>query len=366
MAKMEDRGSRIARISRIIDDSPVLPAPRSPSLPLSLSPFLPFALLIIGMLFATSARAQQYVLHAGLIKNKGYVAGAPLAASGFYRFEGGEDWTHIGWSIPRVSGLSYDPANPDVIFLACGNGGLRSRDGGRSWRITTDWRVTEVQDVAVDPTDPAHVYLATAYGVWTTADQGDTWREATGNLAKQYTQAVAVDRTQAGRVFAGMEGGLFLSEDAGQSWAKVAAFEDVLDIQQSITDPRRWLAGTQNDGVLMSDDGGRSWQAARQRSLRQATVYAVAIDPADATRMAAAGWDTGVLVSTNGGQSWQRRGGTLPVPHFYEVVFDPNMPGRLWAATVEAGIFYSEDLGRSWTAAGMNGTLVFDMVFIPK
>lgn len=319
--------------------------------------------LMVGGLFTTSAAAQpRYVLHAGLIQTKGYVVGAPLASSGFYRFEGGETWIHLGWNIPRVSGLAYDPTNPDVIFLACGNGGLRTRDGGRSWRITTGWRVTEAQDVAVDPNAPAHVYLATAYGVWATTDQGDTWREATGDVARKYTQAVAVDRTQAGRVFAGMEGGLWRSEDGGQSWSHVAAFEDVLDVQQSATDPRVWLAGTQNDGVLLSTDGGRTWQPA----LREATIIAVAIDPTEAKRMAAVGWNTGVLVSADGGQSWQRRGQTLPSPHFYEVLFDPTISGRLWAATVEAGIFYSDDLGKTWTAAGMDGTLVFDMIFIPE
>ena len=328
-----------------------------------------FAILGAMMVLAfvtTSVEAQpRYVLHAGLIKTQGYVVGSPLSASGFHRFEGGETWAHIGWNIPRVSGLAYDPTNPDVLFLACGNGGLRSTDGGRSWRITTDWRVTEVQDVAIDPNAPANVYLATAYGVWATTNQGETWREATRAIHKKYTQAVAVDRVQAGRVFAGMEGGLFLSDNGGQSWSPVSPVEDVLDIQQSSIDPQQWLAGTQNDGVLRSTDGGRSWQPARRRALREATIYAVAIDPTDATRMAAAGWNTGVLVSTDGGRSWKRRGRKLPTPHFYEVIFDPNRPGRLWAATVEAGIFYSDDLGKNWTAAGMDGTLVFDMVFIP-
>ena len=280
-------------------------------------------LLISWLLCATSVEAQpRYVLHAGLIKTQGYVVGAPLAASGFHRFDGGETWTHVGWNIPRVSGLAYDPANPDVIFLACGNGGLRTRDGGQSWRITPDGRVTEAQDVAIDPNEPAQVYLATAYGVWATTDQGETWREVTRDVKKKYTQTVAVDRMQAGRVFAGMEGGLFLSEDSGGSWSQVASFEDVLDIQQSTTDPQRWLAGAHNDGVLVSTDGAS-------------------------------------------GRSWKRRGRKLPSPHFYEVVFDPTVSGRIWAATVEAGIFYSDDLGKNWTAAGMDGTLVFDMIFIP-
>lgn len=317
---------------------------------------------------ATPATGQgTSTLYAGLIKNKGYVVGSPLAASGLQRFDGDTLWTHIGWNHPRIFGIAFDPTDAGVFYLAAGNGVLRSRDGGRSWRIVTGWEITEPQDVAVDPNAPAHVYLATPYGMWRSEDRGDTWIESNTGIPvpSQYTQAVTIDRTQAGRLFAATHGGLYASEDGARSWRLVAAEGiPIYSLDQSRSDPNVWIAGTGGHGVLLSKDNGRNWQFARGRFAGD-TIYGVAIDPFDARRMAAGGWGTGVYVSTDGGRSWTQRRSGLPVLHVYEVLFDVDTPGRLWAATVEEGIYRSDDGGRSWTYAGMNGTLVFDLTFIP-
>ncbi len=321
------------------------------------------SLIVMGCFSVSSPAHAQTELWAGLVKTQGYVVGSPLASSGLHRFDGDTTWTHVGWNIPRVSGLSFDPENPEVMFLAAGNGALRTLDGGQSWRITTGWEVTEAQDIAVDPNEPEHVYVATAYGVWRTRDRGANWIEATASLPEKYTQVVAVDRTQAGRVLIGTWGGLYVSEDAGESWERVAAEGiPVHDLQQSGSDPDTWIAGTQDHGVLISVDGGRTWRSAAE-TLDGHTFLGVAVDPFDRANMAAAGFD-GLFLSADGGEHWEKRTEGLPVPETYEVVFDAVESGRLWAATVENGIFYSDDSASSWHYAGLDGALVFDMIFI--
>ncbi len=324
--------------------------------------------ILLLLTVAAPAWAQDgAVLYAGLIKSKGYVVGSPLSASGLHRFEGDTTWTHFGWNTPRASGLAFDPTDPAILYVAAGNGCLRTMDGGASWRLTTDWRVTEAQDVAVDPNAPEHVYLATAYGLWRSEDRGQTWTEANVGIpapGSTYTDAVEVDRAQAGRVLAATWGGLYVSEDGAQSWTH-AGPPDVhaLDLQQSPTAPNVWIAGTQDRGVLRSEDGGRTWRFAGG-GLARKSIYAVAIDPFDAQRMAAAGWDTGVFLSADGGTTWTAHRRGLPTPHVFEVLFDANTPGRLWAATIEEGIFFTDDAGRSWQHGGLYGTMVFDMIFV--
>jgi photosystem II stability/assembly factor-like uncharacterized protein len=323
-----------------------------------------FAGLVLHLLILPAHSQDKPVLFASMVRSKGYVVGAKLAASGLYRYEGDTVWTHTGWNIPRVSGISFDPTNPEIIFLACGNGCLRTLDGGKSWRITTDWRVTEAQDVAVDPNAPENVYLATAYGVWRTDDRGEKWVESNTGLSKKYTQTIEVDRTQAGRVLAGTEGGLYLSTDGAQPWSLVGPKEvTILDLDQSPTSPHVWLAGTQQNGVLLSDDGGKTWRFA-QGPIAGASIYATTIEASNPQHMAAAGWDTGVFLSRDGGKTWKQHKKGLPVPHFYEVSFEVNRPGSILAATVEEGIYRSDDWGGSWQYAGLYGALVFDMVFI--
>ena len=324
------------------------------------------ACLIFLLLFAGTAEAQDAVLYAGLIKSKGYVVGSPLSASGLHRFDGDTTWTHIGWNHPRISAIAADPTDPEVLYLAAGNGGLRSRDGGQSWVLVTDWRVTESQGIAVDPNAPDHVYIATAYGIWRSEDGGETWTESNTGFAEKYTQTVVVDREQAGRLLAATDGGIYISENGAQSWSLAGAEgSHINDLQQSESHPAIWIAATRDEGVLLSSDHGKTWRFA-QGDIGTTTLHAVAIDPFDAQNMAAAGWKTGVFVSTDGGQSWTQRQEGLPIPDFYELVFDANVPGRLWAATLEEGIYHSDDMGQSWDYAGLDGTVVFDMVFIEQ
>ncbi|WP_420454316.1 WD40/YVTN/BNR-like repeat-containing protein [Rubrivirga sp.] len=312
--------------------------------------------------------AEPAQLWAGVIQSKGYFVGATLTQSGLVRFEGDSTWTHHGWNTPRIVGITYDPARPETVFLASGNGVLRTRDGGDSWRLTTDWRITEVQDVSLDPNAPDHVYLASAYGVWRTEDGGDTWAESNSGLlppGTHYTQTIEVDHSQAGRVLVGTEGGVYETTDGARSWRYVGGGleVEVLDLQQSRTDPDVWIAATYRDGLRLSADNGRTW-ADGPAALEDASVHGVAIDPTDARRMVAVGWGTGVHVTEDGGRTWTRRGAALPTDNFYEAVFDANVPGRIWVATLEEGVYHSDDLGRTWTSAGLYGTLVFDMTYV--
>src|SRR5690606_7753502 len=255
------------------------------------------------------------VLYAVVLETHDYVVGAANASSGLFRYEGDARWTHLGWPNVRANALAADPARPDTLLLAAGNGLLRSYDGGASWRVATGWEVTEVQDVAADPAAPADVYLATAHGLWRSADGGETWAEANEGVAPRFVQAVAVDRGRAGHVLAGGEGGLFRSADGGRRWARVGPEGvAVRALAQSPVLPILWLAGTEGRGLLRSTDRGGRWAFV---GAADATFYAVAFDPHDALRMAAAGYQTGVYVSTDGGDTWTRHAGTLPVRDVY-------------------------------------------------
>ncbi|MEM1270306.1 MAG: hypothetical protein AAGI08_09670 [Bacteroidota bacterium] len=319
-------------------------------------------LFLLALTLPVAATAQ-HTLWAGLIKSKGYVVGSPLSQSGLHYLTGDTTWAHVGWNHPRSAGLSTPPGQPDTLYVAAGNGVLRSFDGGTSWRIVTGWEVTEATGIDVDPNRPADVYVATAYGVWRSMDHGQTWTEANAGFEKRYTQKIEVDDTQPGRVLAATEGGVYVSANAGVAWTYAGVPHPVISLSQSEADPMLWMAGTQRNGLFLSRDGGQTWSRAEGVSDAH-SIYTVSPDPTDANRMAAGGWDTGLLISTDGGETWTTRTDGLPIPHLYCLAFDPDNPGRLYAATVEAGIFVIDSPTAPFRDAGLYGTLVWDMTFL--
>jgi len=310
-----------------------------------------------------------HVLHVSVLERESFVSvgrGAD-APAGLFRHRGDAVWTHLGWGNTRNFGLDVNPADPSVIYLACGNGVLRSLDDGETWRVMTDWRMTEILDVAVDPNAPAHVYAATAYGVWRSTDRGETWQEVNRGISAPeatFTPTIAVAHERAGRILVGSEQGLYRSETGGLEWSPVGPRDlAVRALTQSAADPTLWLAGTESRGVWVSRDGGETWSSVGETV--PATIYAVAIDPNDPRRLAAAGYEGGVYLSRDGGRQWSAVGLEDERP-IHALAFSPEDKGTLWAGTLGTGVFRRTAGADAWTHAGLRGAKVWNMSFFPE
>ena len=303
-------------------------------------------------------------LYVSVLQTRNYVVGAKNAPTGLYRYDSDTSWTHLGWKNARNFGIAANPKNKDIIFLACGNGALRSIDGGKTWKITTDWQVTEVLDVTIDPFNIKQIYLATAYGVWRSTDLGESWHPSSEGLTTKFVQTIATDRRAKYRLLIGGESGLFVSENRAENWRHIVPIDvPIRDIQQNFKSPKIWLAGTEDHGVLISRDHGNTWQYV-EGEISQETIYAVASDPKNSQNMVAAGFQTGVYVSKNGGKKWNKYTDGLPVIDIHALIFDGVKKGRIWAGTIGAGVYFSDDFGKSWKYAGLNGAEIWDMIFI--
>lgn len=98
------------------------------------------------------------------------------------------------------------------------------------------------------------------------------------------------------------------------------------------------------DGVVRSEDRGRSWRLTT--GWRIADVRAFAFDAGDPLRVyAATQW--GPIRSVDGGRSWESVADGLPVRYSQTLVSDRIIPGRILLGT-ETGIFLSEDAAASW------------------
>ncbi len=308
-----------------------------------------FLMLSVGFGFC----ADSPTLYAVMIQNKSAVLHGNNVALGLQRHDGDTTWTHLGWRTAKCFACDVHPLDHKTLYLACGNGVMKSLNGGRDWRMTTDWRMSEILDVAIDPLEPKAVYAATAYGIWRSGDAGDSWHAASKGIAKTFVQTIECDRERCGRLYAGGEGGLYVSQDGARSWSVVQPDNPVLELYQNPAHPQQWIAGCRDAGVLLSSDNGSTWSSAPGK-ISSETIYAVAIDMNNPNVMAAAGFHTGVYFSENGGRDWKRKM-IFTISDVHALVFDPAVSGRIWAGTVGDGVVYSDDLGQTWQRAGLAG-----------
>lgn len=316
-------------------------------------------LILAGSLFGQSS-----ALYVSVLQTQSYIVGGKNPPTGLYFHKQDTVWGHLGWDNVRNFGATFVPGQSNTMYLACGNGVFRTRDGGQNWKITTGWEITEVLDIAVQPGNPAHLLAATAYGIWSSDNSGETWSEANSGIEHTFTQTIRFDRTARNRVLAGSEETLYYSDDGGKNWRSIGPKDiTIRTVEQSPVDPDLWMAGTMDEGILRSGDGGRTWNRL-SGTIRDETIYAIAFHPGDPSRIAAGGFDTGVLISGDGGKTWEKTEDDLPVSDIHSLAFDPDQSGRIWAGTVGRGVYYSDDNGASWHYAGLNGSEVWDMMFV--
>ncbi|HHS13006.1 MAG TPA: hypothetical protein ENN03_04475 [bacterium] len=312
--------------------------------------------IILACLTAENARSQ--IIYAGILGNRKYVVGAENPPIGVYVSPDAEQWAHICWTNCRVFDVFVVPnTQGQVIYVAGGNGVLKTVNGGLHWKIVTDWKITEVQAIQAEAPSGRRVVIGTAYGIYVSEDGGDTWLEGNKGLEETFVSGLQMDRYHTRRIWAGTEGGLYRSLDGGLSWEttglKGVAVRCVI---QHPNDSDRLLAGTENRGVYRSEDGGLIWETCG-RWPDSLTVYDLAFDPGRNEVIYAGTHGNGVYRSTNGGMSWKSYG-RLTHPVVHAVAVHPS--GFVLAGTVGGGIFINHK-GRTWEHAGLEGAQVWSL-----
>jgi photosystem II stability/assembly factor-like uncharacterized protein len=113
----------------------------------------------------------------------------------------------------------------------------------------------------------------------------------------------------------------------------------------SPTDPNVAFFGHHN-GIMRSDDGGRTWNTLVDRRGFDAMQLATS-SRSSAGRMYLAGHDV-FQYSDDGGRTWRPVQHNLPGTDIHQFALNPDNPDRLTAAVVGFGVLHSVDAGRTW------------------
>jgi photosystem II stability/assembly factor-like uncharacterized protein len=325
-------------------------------------------ILFVWAFCSTNALAQHSTVYTSVLATKVFVVGAANAETGLFYQTSSEDttWGHTGPGNIRAFGVAvYAPSRGQVICIASGNGVHRTTDGGKSWKITTGWQVTEVLWVTIDQKNPENIFCATPYGVFRTKDGGVKWEEKNHGLNAKFTSSIIIDHTDSKILYCSTEDGVYRSDDGAGTWMRTGlSVGGIRIVVQHPKDPSVLFAGTEDDGIYRTRNGGKWWEKC-EAGLDQSTFYTIAFDPNNPQTMYAGGYITGVYKSTDGGDSWRRVNEGLSTLNVHSIAVDPTNGNRIYAATLWGGVYRSDDAGASWHHAGLSGSEVWRIIVEP-
>jgi photosystem II stability/assembly factor-like uncharacterized protein len=199
-------------------------------------------------------------------------------------------------------------------------------------------------------------------------------------------RCLAVDPADQARVYAGtLDDGLFRSRDGGETWEQAGGgipHQRIMSIafapHASPDGPSTVYVGTEPSSLYRSDDDGRTWRdLAALRDLPSqpswsfpprpwtSHVRAIALHPQDPDTLYVGIELGGVMVSRDAGETWEdRKPGSYDDCH--ALATHPLAPDRVYEAG-GGGVAWSRDAGRTWETAddGLRHRYVWSVVVDP-
>jgi photosystem II stability/assembly factor-like uncharacterized protein len=274
--------------------------------------------------------------------------------------------------------MAVSPINDRICYTTDFGRTIKTSDGGSSWEqvytkkkegagwISRGLEVTTGYCVVFDPFDLNHVYMAnTDIGLMESKDGRESWTSATMNNGVP------------GRWVNTTYWLTFDPEVKGRAWATMSYVHD-------LPRPKMWRrAGVSGyeGGILVTEDGGKSWQPV-SKDIGESAMTHVLIDPSgnkESRTLYACAFGKGVYKSVDGGRTWKQKNNGIDgkEPFAWRIVMD-NKNKRLFLivsrrsedGTIgneqDGAVYLSDDGAESWVKIslphGTNGptSLVID------
>lgn len=167
-----------------------------------------------------------------------------------------------------------DPTNPNVLYTGGTNtSGFfnigKTTDGGAGWSFT-DIGTTygKMFGMAIDPVNTGTIYAAgydngAQAALYKTTDGGLSWNRLSSAGISGYYYTLAVDPLNTNIVYAGTYISLYKSTNGGVNWSTTGftggSTRALLAVDDPLAEVTKVYAGTEGNGVYVSDNGGATW-----------------------------------------------------------------------------------------------------------
>ena len=259
-----------------------------------------------------------------------------------------------------VNSLAIDPKNTQIIYAGADGGVLKSTNGGKTWTYTA-LTGTEIHCLAIDPKNTQIIYAGTERNsVFKSVNSGASWTEVNRGITYgsgistgyEHFLCLAIDPIKSQTIYAGTEeNGVFKSVNGGENWIVVTLRGSVSSLAIDPTNSQTIYVGEQEGVgiVFKSTDGGDSWAHIGGIGSSEVGVYSLAIDPTNSNMIYAGTWNY-LYKSTDGGTNWTK-------------VVDVDLTGQVSLAicpnTIYVGTLYgllkSTNGGTNWSEIHSRG-----------
>jgi photosystem II stability/assembly factor-like uncharacterized protein len=297
----------------------------------------------------------------------------------------GRNWEQITPSgdseLRNFDSLAIDPQNPAIIYAGTFHLPWRTIDGGKNWVPIHSGMIddSDVLSLAVDVSNPQRIFASACSGIYRSEDSGSEWKKIEGiPFSSRRTPVIRQDPSNSLVLFAGTTEGLWKTTDGGGRWRRASPADWVINslviesiahassagdkpepsTEESPEDQARVLIGTEQRGVLASDDGGDHFREMNE-GFHHRRIVSLAIDADKPGRVAAvlANSPNSPVETEDGGRTWSPISTGLNA----SVVTRIFSSRRGWlAALASGGLDRFDSETRKWSDVGILSEMTAD------
>jgi photosystem II stability/assembly factor-like uncharacterized protein len=287
-------------------------------------------------------------------------------------------WTALGPDGGDVRSLTFDPHNPDHLFLGTSTGTIFvSNDNGHTWARFAHLGSGDdyvIDHMAFDPQNSNFMYAAAwsvenqqAGDLFFTHDGGITWQTVPA-MHNKSIRALTIAPSDSKTLVAGTLEGVFRSMDAGHNWQKISASNsEIHNIESVAIDPRNpdvVYAGTWHL-AWKTEDGGANWHHINKGMIEDSDVFSIIVDSTNPSVVFASAC-SGIYKSDNAGEMFHKiQGIPFSARRTRVLKQDPMHPEIVYAGTTE-GLWKTTDAGQTWKRVGNPEVVVNDVMIDPR